>query len=50
MSQSQLINSANPKGAGRKPLPFKTKQVRIPEPLIPEILEMIERFKKQNPD
>ena len=34
----------NPKGAGRKPVPYKSKQVFIPVDLIPEVLLMKQRY------
>ena len=38
----------NPKGAGRKPLPYKTIVMRIPEPLEVEVKKLIEDFKNAN--
>jgi hypothetical protein len=36
----------NERGAGRKPLPYATKQKRIPVPLEKQIDELIKSFKQ----
>lgn len=36
----------NERGAGRKPLPYKSVQKRIPEPLESQIDELIKEFKQ----
>ena len=36
----------NERGAGRKPLPYKTVQKRIPEPLVDKIEQLIAEYKK----
>ena len=36
----------NERGAGRKPLPYKSVQKRIPEPLTAKVDELIANFKK----
>jgi hypothetical protein len=41
------VSSKNERGAGRKPLPYKTIQKRIPEPVITEVDRIIEEFKKK---
>ena len=38
----------NPKGAGRKKVPYRTKVMRIPEPLEVEVKKLIEDFKNAN--
>ena len=37
----------NERGAGRKPLPYKTKMKRIPEELESKVNELIKEYKKQ---
>ena len=37
----------NERGAGRKPLPYKTKQMRVPEPLIERLSEIINEWKAE---
>ena len=37
----------NERGAGRKPLPYKTVQKRIPEPLWEKVEKLIEEYKKE---
>lgn len=36
----------NERGAGRKPLPYKSINKRIPEPLVKQVDEMIIKYKK----
>ena len=35
----------NPRGAGRKPLPYKTKTMRVPVDLIPAFASKIAQYK-----
>jgi hypothetical protein len=40
-----MKTTRNPRGAGRKPLPYKTKLKLVPVGLVPEIDELIKAYK-----
>ena len=40
-----MKNTRNPRGAGRKPLPYEIKMKRIPVELIPEVDRLIKEYK-----
>lgn len=46
MKPLSMIRKHNERGAGRKPLPYATKNKRIPVPLEKQIDELIKSFKQ----
>lgn len=45
----QKTKGGKRKGAGRKPLSYKTKTVRIPEPVLPKVNKIVSKFKSKQP-
>ena len=37
----------NERGAGRKPLPYKSQNLRVPEPILEDVKAMVKAFKQQ---
>ena len=40
-----MVSETNPKGAGRKPAPYKIVRVRLPEAIMPKVKEIEKEFK-----
>ena len=42
-----MAENSNPKGAGRKPVPYKCKHIWVPLDLIPQVKSLIKDYKFQ---